>query len=120
MSDCLPDGRSSNDDAVSEARHTEEGGVAEEASDDEESVVDPTVDEAIDRIRDRGQAVRDCQVSRALSELDEDITERERAVIGALGDRLVERLLAVPEQQLKTAACEDDTERFDHALELFG
>lgn len=97
MSECRPDHR--------------EGGDA---------ATDPAVEAAVDSIRDRGETVRDRQVERALSELDGDLSERERAVIEALGDRLVERLLAVPEAQLRRAAREGDGEQFQRALALFG
>jgi|GEM_PF-1088031 len=81
---------------------------------------DPSVEAAVARIGERGESIRDRQVERALGELDDDLTARERAVVEALGDRLVERLLAVPEAQLKAAASEGDDEQFDCALKLFG
>jgi len=87
---------------------------------DPEMTADHSVEAAVERIRDRGEAVRDRQVERALSELDGDLSERERAAIEALGDRLVERLLAVPEAQLERAAREGDDERVRQALDLFG
>ena len=78
----------------------------------------PSVDAAVDRIRERGESVRDRQVERALSELD-GLSPAERAVIERLGDRLVDRLLAVPEEQLERAAGEGDEASFEAALSLF-
>lgn len=101
MSECRPTDRSASD---GDSRRDEQR--------------DPTVEAAVERIRERGETVRDRQVERALSTLD--LAERERAVIEALGDRLVERLLAVPEEQLRSAAREDDENEFERALELFG
>ncbi|NLV10277.1 MULTISPECIES: hypothetical protein [Halomicrobium] len=72
---------------------------------------------AIERIRERGESVRDRQVERALSELE--LSEHERDAVERLGDRLVERLLAVPEAQLERAASDGDDETLAAALELF-
>jgi len=81
---------------------------------------DSDVETVVEHIHDRGRTVRDRQVERALSELDGDLSERERAVVETLGDRLVERLLAVPAAKLRRAAGEGDENRVEHALELFG
>lgn len=81
---------------------------------------DQTISGAIAQIRDRGATVRDRQVDRALTELGDELTAEERAVIETLGDRLVERLLTVPEEQLKAAARDGENERFEAALALFG
>lgn len=102
MSDCLHE----RDDE----RATTEDGTGDAAT--------PSADAAIERIRERGETVRDRQVERALSELD-DLSPAERAVIERLGDRLVDRLLAVPEEQLERAAGEGDEESFEAALSLF-
>lgn len=103
MTDCL----SERDDA--------EGATTEDRRRD---AAEPAVEAAVDRIRGRGETVRDRQVERALSELD-DLSPAERAVIERLGDRLVDRLLAVPEEQLERAAGEGDDTSFEAALSLF-
>lgn len=92
--------------------------VADDATGDRHAD-EEAVASAVERIRERGATVRDQQVDRALSELD-GVSERERAEIESLADRLVERLLAVPEEQLRRAAREGNEDRFRRALELFG
>lgn len=85
-----------------------------------DSSIDPAVRTAIQRIHGRGERIRHQQVERARTELADELSDRELAVIETLGEQLLERLLAVPEAQLKTAAREGDDEQFERALELFG
>jgi|AntRauTorcE11898_2_1112593.scaffolds.fasta_scaffold32899_4 glutamyl-tRNA reductase len=103
MTDCLPELEDSDRATAGDGGH---------------DATDPAVDVAIDRIREHGEAVRDRQVERALSELD-GLSAEEAAVIERLGDRLVDRLLAVPEEQLERAAGEGDDASFEAALSLF-
>lgn len=62
-------------------------------------------DDAV-RLRHRGERIRRREVERALRRLDSrgELTDRKRAAVEALGERLVERLLALPESELDSAA----------------
>jgi len=70
---------------------------------------------AIEIIHERGDRIRERELGRALSELD--LSERERAAIEELSERLVDELLAVPEERLRTTR---DPELVRAALDLFG
>lgn len=80
---------------------------------------DPTA-AAVERIRARGRTVRDRQVEQALSALDGEVSEEERRAIEALADRLVDRLLAVPEHHLTVAVRDGNDQTVERALDLFG
>jgi glutamyl-tRNA reductase len=92
----------------------------------EQSGSDPGVDEALKRIRENARAVRDRQVETALARLDgrDDVSEAERAAVERLADRLVARLISVPERALREGEAADgesvDDETVETAVELFG
>jgi glutamyl-tRNA reductase len=81
----------------------------------------PSPDEAAARIRERGEAVRDRELATALARLeaDDDLASAEREAVKALADRLLDSLLAVPEQSLRAAAEADEEETVRTALSLF-
>jgi glutamyl-tRNA reductase len=81
-----------------------------------------TEHEAVERIRERATAVRNEEVETALVKLDSDgdVSEADREAVERLADRLVDRLLTVPEESLRAAAAADDEETVETALELFG
>lgn len=88
---------------------------------DGESARGRDVDRAIATIRAHGTDVRDEQFERALEELDaETLTDGQRAALERLSDRLVARLLAVPETRLRHLAAADDDAAIERALSLFG
>lgn len=70
-------------------------------------------DDELAAVRERAEAIRAEQVERALSRLAArgEVTPRRRAVVERLADRLVDRLLAVPEATVRTAGERGDTER---------
>lgn len=79
------------------------------------------LDRAIGAIRARGATVREAQVDRALSELDDaDLSTAQREAVERLGDRLVARLLAVPEARLRGLAADGDEAAVAQTLTLFG
>ncbi|WP_436927050.1 hypothetical protein [Halosimplex amylolyticum] len=90
----------------------------------------PDADAAIARIYDRADEIRTHEVETALVKLDAtgDLAPEDRAAIEGLADRLVARLIAVPERGLRAAAddgtdAEDGTEDpavAETALKLFG
>jgi len=91
------------------------------------SLSDPPEDEApadeaatIEAIRDRAESVRERELERALARLADrgDLSAAERAAVERLADRLVARLVAVPERAL--CGPESDAETVDTARELFG
>lgn len=63
-----------------------------------------------DRIKQR-------ELERALAELD--ISEGQEEIIASLADAITGKLMAVPTQQLREAASEDDWETIHAAIELF-
>ena len=71
------------------------------------------------RIRHHGERIRRREVRRALRRLESqgELTERQRAAVQALGERLVDRLLAGPEAGLEAA---DDEDAARMAASLFG
>jgi len=77
---------------------------------------------AVRRIRERATAVRNEEVETAITKLDAggEVSEADREAVERLADRLVERLLAVPEESLRAAAAADDEETVETGLELFG
>ncbi|WP_254279361.1 hypothetical protein [Haloarcula marina] len=78
-------------------------------------------DRAIEAIRARGEDVRAEQVDRALSELDgDDLCDAQREAVERLSERLVERLLAVPERRLRRLAAGGDDAAVERSLALFG
>lgn len=88
---------------------------------DGESARGPDVERAIATIRSHGADVRDEQFERALDELDDEaLTDRQRAAIELLCDRLVAQLLAVPETRLRRLALAGDDAAVERALTLFG
>jgi len=96
-----------------------DGGSVERSAD---GPAEDAVDESVERISERGQEVRDREVERALTRLDAqgDLSPADREAVERLADRLLGRLLAVPERSLRVAADEGDEETVETALELFG
>ena len=82
----------------------------------------PDVEQAVERMCDRGATVRSAQVEQALQKLraDDDLTDAQRQAVERLSERLVERLLAVPRESLRAADHADDVETVETAMELFG
>ncbi|WP_276277829.1 glutamyl-tRNA reductase [Haloarcula regularis] len=82
----------------------------------------PDVEQAVERLSDRGATVRSAQVERAIETLraDGDLTDAQREAVERLSERLVERLLAVPRESLRAADRADDVETVETAMELFG
>lgn len=82
----------------------------------------PEVERALTRIETRGTEIRASELDRALTRLDArgDLTERQRAAVEALSERLVEQLLSVPRGSLRAAGHRGDDTRAATALELFG
>lgn len=66
-------------------------------------------DAAVARIRDRAATIRDREVETALAKLDArgDLSTADRGAVEAMADRLVARLVAVPERRLEAAASPD-------------
>jgi glutamyl-tRNA reductase len=107
-----------------------DGGLpVETAADGEGTTV--SVDEAVERIREPATDVRDSELETALAKLESrgELPERDREAVAALADRLVDRLLAVPESSLREAADAEasaetgsagDERTVETALELFG
>lgn len=77
------------------------------------------MDDELGAVRARAEAIRDEQVATALARLEAhgEVTPEKRAEIERLADRLVDRLLAVPERTIDAAEDEDDVAA---VLELFG
>ncbi|MFB6150250.1 MAG: hypothetical protein ABEJ40_00445 [Haloarculaceae archaeon] len=77
----------------------------------------PSADEALARMRDRAATVREREVRTALNRLDArgDLSASERAAVERLAERLVDRLLAVPERRLEAVADGDGTDRGERA-----
>ena len=93
----------------------------------EETAAGPTPEEAIDRITERAGTVRDREVETAIARLEArgDLSAAEREAVERLADRLVARLVAVPERALRAAeegaeAAEEGAEAAETALDLFG
>jgi glutamyl-tRNA reductase len=82
----------------------------------------PDVGQAVEQMSDRGATVRSAQVEQALEKLraDDDLTDAQRQAVERLSERLVERLLAVPRENLRATDRADDVRTVETALELFG
>lgn len=115
-------------DPAGEPDSTESTATADDAGgldQSDEAPSDPAA--AVEQIRAEAAAVRDRQVEHALSRLDADgdLSAAQRAAVETLADRLVERLVAVPERALLDATDETegagpDRETVETAVELFG
>jgi glutamyl-tRNA reductase len=114
---CRPEPDAVTDD---EAVANDDPGTGDAAVSDHGATA-PSPDEAAARIRERGEAVRDRELATALARLeaDDDLGPAEREAVEALADRLLDSLLAVPEQSLRAAAEGDDEETVRTALSLF-
>ena len=100
---------------------------------DPEQAATPDPEAARVQIRERATTVRDREVETALRKLEasEGVSTADRAAVEALADRLVARLIAVPERSLRVAeepdpasdgdgGSEIDPETVETALDLFG
>lgn len=69
---------------------------------------DPDPETVLERIRERGEQIRQEELQRALVRLEQqgDLTDAQREQVRQLTDRLVDRLLAVPESTLENASAE--------------
>jgi len=74
-------------------------------------------DQVISAMYESAEGVKDREVETALAKLDLD--EADAAVVEAMADSIVSRLLAPPTTSLRDAAEEDDWETIRTALELF-
>ena len=74
-------------------------------------------DQVISAMYESAEGVKDRELETALAKLDLD--EESRAVVEAMADSIVSRLLAPPTTSLRDAAEEDDWETIRTALELF-
>ncbi|WP_276273893.1 glutamyl-tRNA reductase [Haloarcula litorea] len=82
---------------------------------------DRDVERAIGTVRTRGAEVQAEQFERALRELDDEaLTDAQREAVERLSERLVDRLLAVPEARLRQLAASGDDAAVETALALFG
>lgn len=63
------------------------------------------------------ERIKNQELQRALSELD--ISPEDEETVEALADAIMGKLMAVPTQQLRAAASEDDWETIQAAIELF-
>lgn len=61
--------------------------------------------------------IKQQELQRALAELD--ISEEQKEIVTSLADAITGKLMAVPTQQLREAASEDDWETIHAAIELF-
>ncbi|MFC6975981.1 glutamyl-tRNA reductase [Halomicroarcula sp. GCM10025709] len=89
-----------------------------------DDTTEPTIDveQALGQLAARGAEVRAEQLEEALTRLraDGDLTDEQVAALEQLSERLVDRLLAVPEETLREAANRGDEEAVETAMELFG
>lgn len=63
------------------------------------------------------ERIKTQELQRALSELD--ISPEDEEIVEALADAIMGKLMAIPTQQLRAAASEDDWETIQAAIELF-
>jgi len=111
------------DESVADAEPVSEGA---EHGPGESTGTDPPVEDAVEQIREQATAVRDRQVETALARLDGrgGVSAAERAAVERLADRLVERLISLPERALRDSEPVDgesvDEETVETAVELFG
>jgi len=82
----------------------------------------PDVERALGQLAARGAEVRAEQLDRALTRLraEDELSAEQVAAIERLSERLVDRLLAVPEETLREAANCGDDEAIETTIELFG
>jgi glutamyl-tRNA reductase len=77
-------------------------------------------DQVIASMYENAERLKDRELSRALSKLDDDgLTDDQRAVVESLADTLVSQLLAAPTRSLRDAAEADDWTTINSALRLF-
>ncbi len=78
-------------------------------------------DEVIGAMHASAERLKRREVETALTKMDAhgEVTDEQRAVIEAMADALVSKLLAAPTKSLRDAAGEDDWETIDAALRLF-
>jgi len=132
MTDTPAPGRVDSRDRVdatgSIARMTESDPTDPTGSDVSDGADDemPDADAAAARIHDRAAEIREREVETALTKLDAqgDLSPADEAAVEAVADRLVERLIAVPERGLEAASSADgedgEAAAVETALELFG
>jgi len=76
-------------------------------------------DRVIAAMYESAEHVKNRELATALSKLDDDLTDDQRAVVEAMADSLVNQLLAPPTRSLRDAAEDDDWSTINTALELF-
>ena len=92
---------------------------SEDADDDRETPATPRA--AIDHIEAQATALRDEELTRALTRIEErgELTPKKRVVLAALADRLTSRLIDPPKAGLRAAADHDEDTTVAVALDLF-
>ncbi|WP_419181155.1 glutamyl-tRNA reductase [Haloarcula halophila] len=82
----------------------------------------PDVEQALGQLAARGAEVRAEQLNRALTRLraDGELSAEQVAALEQLSERLVDRLLALPEETLREAANRGEEDAVETAMELFG
>ena len=89
-----------------------------------DDTAEPTIDveQALGQLAARGAQVRAEQLEQALTRLrsEGELSDEQVAALERLSERLVDRLLAVPEETLREAANRGDEEAIETAMELFG
>ena len=92
---------------------------SEDADDDCERPA--TAAAAIEQIETRAQVLRDEELTRALTRIDErsELTPKKRVVLAALADRLTSRLIDPPKAGLRAAADHDEDTTVAVALDMF-
>jgi glutamyl-tRNA reductase len=80
------------------------------------------VEQALGELSARGAEVQAEQLERALSRLraEDDLSDEQVAAVEQLSERLVDRLLSVPEESLRAADTRGDQQKIETAMELFG
>ncbi|APW97748.1 glutamyl-tRNA reductase [Halobiforma lacisalsi AJ5] len=76
-------------------------------------------DEAIAAMYESAERIKQRELEKALSRLDDDLSPSQREVVESMADTLVSQLLAPPTTSLREAAAEDDWETIHTALQLF-
>ncbi|WP_324757293.1 glutamyl-tRNA reductase [Haloarcula montana] len=82
----------------------------------------PDVEQALGQLAARGAEVRAEQLDRAVTRLraDGELSAEQVAALEQLSERLVDRLLALPEETLREAANCGEEDAVETAMELFG
>ena len=90
--------------------------------DDPRTDTNREMEQALERMDARGEAIRAEQLDRALEQLAAtgSVSGAQREAVEQLSRRLVERLLAVPQSSLRASVQRGDEGAAETAVELFG